>query len=220
MGTARKKMTETAMARSRIYGLLATVFRAEPDSAFLKALQDPDLSRIFSELSIELGDQLQGKSEQDDRSEQLAIEYTRLFLGPGPHISAHESVFVEVDGDRGGLWGEKTGEVKKFIETAGLVYDSDYTGIPDHVSVELEFLQKLAEWEADKWAEDDAENAVYCLKVQKKFLDEHLLKWAPELCDKVMDMADLPFYGEMAAVTKQFLEFEHETINRRLALNQ
>ncbi len=150
----------------------------------------------------------------------MAVEFTRLFLGPGSHISPHESVFVEADGGVGGLWGEKTVEVKKFIETAGLAYGSDFTGIPDHVSVELEFLQKLAEWEAGKWAENDTENAVFCLGVEKRFIEEHLGKWVPELCDKVAARAELPFYREMAGVTKKFIEYEQRTIGEYFPPNR
>jgi len=215
METARKRMSDTALARSRIYGLLATVFRAEPTEDFLRELKDPDFSGVLSDLGSGLGDELQKKPEAELR-EDLAVEFTRLFLGPDTHISAHESVFVEADGGVGGLWGEKTVEVKKFIEASGLTYGSDYTGIPDHVSVELEFLQKLAEWEAGKWSESDAEDAAYCLGVEKRFIEEHLGKWVPELCDEVATRADLPFYREMAGVTKKFIEYEQRTIDEYL----
>ncbi len=212
METARKQMSDTALARSQVYGLLATLFRAEPTEVFLRELKGPGVARVFSELGIDLGDELQNKPDAE-LGEELAVEFTRLFLGPGTHISAHESVFVEVDDGVGGLWGEKTVEVKKFIETVGLSYGSDFTGIPDHISVELEFLQKLAEWEAGKWAESDAESALYCLGVEKRFIEEHLGKWVPELCDKVAAQADLPFYRAMAGVTKEFIEYEQSTID-------
>lgn len=216
METARKQMSDTALARSRIYGLLATLFRAEPSDAFLAELKGPEFSGVFSDLGSDLGDELQAKSEAALK-EELAVEYTRLFLGPGPHISPHESVFVEADSGVGGLWGKKTVEVKKFIEAAGLSYGSDYTGLPDHVSVELELVQRLAEWEAGKWAESDADGARYCLGVEKRFIEEHLGKWVPELCDQVAARADLPFYREMAGVTKKFLEYEQRTIDGDLS---
>jgi len=141
-------------------------------------------------------------------TESLAIEYTRLFIGPGSHISPHESVFVNVDGSEGGLWGEKTVEVKKFIETAGFDYLPDFSGLPDHIGAELEFMQKLAETEAHLWSDCEAERADWCLKVQKKFVDEHLSKWVPDFCEKVIEKAEMPFYTEMAKVTRSFIEFE------------
>jgi TorA maturation chaperone TorD len=140
-----------------------------------------------------------------------------LFLGPGKHISAHESIYTEIDGEVGGLWGAKTVEVKKFIETTGLDYESKFTGLPDHISVELEFMRKLAEWEATKWPDDDSESAIYCLKVQKKFIEEHLLKWAPKLCGEIIEKTTMPFYREMAEVTNDFLDFDHDAINETLS---
>jgi TorA maturation chaperone TorD len=218
MGTARKDMADTAMARSHVYGLLATIFRAEPTEALLKELKGPRFSRVFSDLGLDLGDEFHDKPEAEV-ADELAVEYTRLFLGPGPHISPHESVHSEVD--RGGwsnLWGEETVRVKKFIETTGLEYAPDYTGIPDHISVELEFVQKLALWEAAAWSKGgDTEGALYCLKVEKMFLDEHLSKWVPPFCDKVIAQAELPFYREMAGVTKDFLDFDRQRIDELMA---
>jgi TorA maturation chaperone TorD len=216
MANARKKMSGTAVARSQVYGLLTTVFRAEPSAVFIRDLQGSRFSAVFSDMDIDLGEEFQNATESD-MVEELAVEFTRLFLGPGQHISAHESIFTEVDGEVGGLWGAKTVAVKKFIETTGLDYESGFTGLPDHISVELEFMGKLSEWEAGKWSDDDSESANYCLTVQKKFIEEHLLKWAPEFCDKVIDKANTPFYRGMAKVTRDFLEFDHKEINQILS---
>ena len=142
----------------------------------------------------------------------MAFEFTRLFIGPGPHISAHESIFVEADHGVAGLWGEQTVAVKKFIETTGLNYDSKFTGIPDHVSVELEFMRNLTTWEADMWGEEDNKNAEYCLSVQRMFLEEHLLRWLPRFCDAVMAKAEMPFYRAMAELTKQYVEVERQSV--------
>ena len=216
MGNARNKMSDMAVARSQVYGLLTTVFRAEPSEVFIRDLKGPRFSGVFADMDIDLGEEFRTATESDI-VEELAVEFTRLFLGPGPHISAHESIFTEMDGEVGGLWGARTVAVKKFITTTGLDYESGFTGLPDHISVELEFMRKLSEWEAGKWSDDDSVSANYCLTVQKKFIEEHLLKWAPEFCDEVIDKANMPFYREMAKVTRDFLEFDHKEINQILS---
>jgi TorA maturation chaperone TorD len=216
VGNARKKMRDTAVARSRVYGLLATVFRAEPNEAFVNDLRGPRFSGAFADLGIDLGEEFR-TTPVSEIVEHLAVEFTRLFLGPGHHISAHESIFTEVDGELGGLWGASTVEVKKFIETTGLGYESEFTGLPDHISVELELMRKLSEWEAAKWSENDSGSAGYCQTVQKKFVEEHLLRWAPKFCDQVIDKASMPFYREMAEVTKNFLELDHQLIDESLS---
>ncbi len=207
MGTDWKEMADSAKSRSEIYGLLTTVFREEPSEAFIKELRGPRLSAAFSEMEVDLGDSFYIEPEST-MAEALAVEFTRLFIGPDRHISAHESIFTEIDGDSGGLWGKKTVEVKKFIETTGLDYEAAYTGLPDHISVELEFMGKLAEWEAEKWLKEDQKSARYCQAVQRMFLEKHLLCWLPQFCDAVMVQAELPFYFAMAELAKNYIEFE------------
>lgn len=219
MGPTRTELADTATARGQIYGFLARVFRVEPTEAFLRELKDPRLSGVLSDLGVALGDEFFSKPEEE-LVEDLAVEYTRLFLGPGEHISPHESVHHKVDGGGwGGLWGQETVKVKQFIESAGLGYAGDYTGIPDHIGVELEFLQKLTLREATAWAEEDIEGAVYGLKMEKMFIEEHLIKWVPLFCDKVIALANAPFYREMAEVTKGFVKFEQEKIEEYLSLD-
>ena len=211
MGTNWKEQAETARFRSNIYGLLAAVFREEPGTALIRELRDPQLSGVFSELGVDLGEEF-CTTPENQLIDILGLEFTRLFIGPDSHISAHESIFAEMDNGVGALWGETTVAVKNFIETTGLDYKPEFNGVPDHVSVELEFMQKLAEWEADKWHQNDRENAEFCLKVQRMFLEQHPLSWLPQFCDVVIEQADIRFYAAMAELTQNYLEFEQQGI--------
>ena len=94
----------------------------------------------------------------------------------------------------------------------------DFTGLPDHISVELEFMQKLAETEAGMRAQGKDKKADWCLDVQKKFINEHLNNWVPDFCNEVIKKADLPFYVAMATLTRDFLEFDRENVDERLAI--
>ncbi len=211
MGTDCKELAESADYRSNIYGLLAAVFRQEPGVALIRELRDPPMWGTLSDLGVDLGE-LFFTTPEKQLVEILAQEFTRLFIGPSSHISAHESIFAEMDNCVSALWGESTGAVKSFIEATGLDYDPEFNGVPDHVSVELEFMQRMTEWEADKWRQQDRENAEYCLKVQRMFLDQHLSIWLPQFCDVVIKQADIRFYAGMAELTKNFLEFEQGSI--------
>jgi len=72
---------------------------------------------------------------------ELAVEYARLFIGPGHHIAPYATLYF---GDMGAsLWGPVTSWVKGFIEEAGFDYKPDFHDLPDHVSVELEFMQEI-----------------------------------------------------------------------------
>lgn len=212
--TEKAQRMAVARQRSNIYGLLATVYRQEVSVDLLRQVKDPQFLGVLSDLGVQLTNDFLQKPEEELLSD-LAVEYTGLFLGPGGHISPHESVHHQRgDGQSGMLWGESTAEVKKFIESTGLSYDSDYRGLPDHISVELEFMQQLALREEQAWREEDENGALDCLKIERKFLEQHLIRWVPIFCEKVIELAELPFYREMAALTKNFIEFDLKDMDR------
>jgi TorA maturation chaperone TorD len=200
-----------ARQRSNIYGLLASVYRQEVNADLLHQVKDPQFLGVLSDLGIQLRSDFLQKPEED-MLDDLAVEYAGLFLGPGGHISPHESVHHQRGDGSGLLWGESTAEVKRFIESTGLSYDSEYKGLPDHISVELEFMQQLTLREEQAWKDEDEDGALECLKTEKKFIEEHLVRWVPAFCDKVIKEAELPFYREMAALTKNFIEFERQEV--------
>ena len=214
--TETEKHDHNAAARHRsdIYGLLATIYGQEITSDLLQQIKTPQFLGALSVLEVEGIDGLMQKPEAE-LLEDLAVEYTRLFLGPGKHISPHESVHHQrEDGQWGKLWGASTVEVKKFIEATGLSYTDDYKGMPDHISVVFEFMQQLILAEEQAWMDEDAGKAASCRKVEKKFIEEHLIRWVPAFCEMVIQEAELPFYQAAAALTRSFIEFEMEEINR------
>ena len=217
MSTSTMEKTDTAtMARQRsdIYGFLAMVYRQEVTSDFLDQIKDPRFLGVLSDLGIQFDDDFFQKPAEE-LLEELAVEYAWMFIGPGKHISPHESVHHEKDNSKWGqLWGDATVEVKKFIETTGLDYQPDYKGLPDHISVELEFMQQLTLREEQAWEDADTEGANYCRNIQKKFIEEHLVPWIPVFCKKVIERAELPFYRDLAALTRNFIEFEKDEIKR------
>ncbi len=209
-----KKMVETATQRSNIYGLLSLIYRTEVTKDLLAHIKKPEFLSVLSDMGAKLEDDFL-KGPEDKLIEDLAVEYTRLFLGPGQHISPHESIHHDTgDGDWGQFWGRSTVEIKKFVETSGLKFKSDYTGLPDHISVELEFMQLAAKREMQALEEKDNDGLLYCLKMEKMFIEEHLVKWVPIFCDKIISEAELSFYREIAKVTKNFMEFEQKEINK------
>ena len=208
-----ERMT-VARQRSNIYGLLATVYRQEVTSDFLQQIRDPKFLGALSVLGVEALDELLHKPAAE-LLEDLAVEYSYLFLGPGKHISPYESVHHQrEDGQWGELWGASTAEVKKFIEATGLSYTDDFKGLPDHISVEFEFMQQLILREEQAWNEAEANKAAACRQVEKRFIEEHLICWVPSFCEKVIKTAELPFYRAMAELTRSFIKFEMEEMKK------
>jgi TorA maturation chaperone TorD len=205
------------MARSRVYGLLAKVFRAEPGEELLARLRDPSTTQSLSELGLFLGPGFHDPP-LDQLVEDLAVEYTQLFVGPGPHLSPHESVHCESGEVRDGeLWGPQTVKVKAFIEAAGLSYADSFHEMPDHLSVELEFMAKLTAHEAERWQAGDEENALGSLRIQRRFFDEHVNQWVPRFCQKILDRNESEFYGKMAELTRAVLGYDDVVMRDSLA---
>jgi putative dimethyl sulfoxide reductase chaperone len=202
-----------AAARAQLYRLLAAIFGHEPQRDLLDGLYCETVQTLLFRSDLDLGEEFLANPPATLQNE-LAEEYTRLFLGPGKHISPHES--VQLRRGSGTLWGEETVLVKRFIEAAGFDFEDDFNGIPDHISVELEFLAKLAEAEAEAWAADNGASANNILEWQRDFISRHAGKWMPGFCTKVAKEARLPFYRVFSKVLKAFLVGEKMAISADL----
>jgi TorA maturation chaperone TorD len=214
-----KEKAEGARIRSNIYGFLSSMFREEISAERLQQIKGPAIKEVLSEMGLQYD--IFSQKDQDQLLEDLAVEYARLFLGPDKHISPHESVHHQRDdGDWGTHWGGSTVDVKKFIESAGLEYKQEYTGMPDHISTELDFMKEAAGREAQAIEEKDWEGALYCQKMEKKFICDHLIKWIPTFCDKIISQAELSFYGDLADVTKDFITLEFEEIDECISATE
>jgi len=190
---------EIARQRSNLYGLLAAVYRAEPTSAMLKGIKIPAFQKALKAAGVvlEIG------GAEKNLAEALAVEYTRLFLGPGKHIAPYAA--IHLGGDGASLWGPETSWVKGFIEDAGFDYKPDYHDLPDHISVELEFMQEITAGEAAALEREDPGQAEKHQRIEVEFITAHMAKWVPGFCRQVQDQAELPFYKAMARLTEEFI---------------
>ena len=88
--------------------------------------------------------------------------------------------------------------VTEFYYSAGLTFEEEYETVPDHISLEFLFMSYVI----------DIDNR----EMQRKFIEEHIVKWVPYYCDKVIKEAKTLFYREIAGITKDFIENEYEGI--------
>ena len=212
MANSRNDMAEMATARANVYGLLGDVFREAPSEAFLTKLRAPDFSGALRSLGLSFGEVFEGPP-QKQLIEDLAIEFTRLFIGPGLTISPHESMHLPPRfGEMNALWGPSTVAVKKFMQAAGVKIADGFTGMPDHLSAEFEFMRLLLLKEAEAWSGGDSELGGNILKIEMRFYDEHLSQWVCRFCDRVINAASNSYYRQFAEVTKAFIDFENDTL--------
>lgn len=199
-------------SRADVYRFFSLVYIREPDAEFISSLRDAETAKTFKALGFDIEAGIKGIGEEKVE-EELLVEYTRLFIGPAPAVSVYESVWVE---ESGSLWGKVTSEVKRLVESSGLKYKPSWTGLPDHIGVELELMQKVIEGEAlAREAGDEGKVRVH-LEFEQRFMEEHIAKWIPSFCEKVIAKAKLPFYSEIAALTAGFIDFDRKEIGRLL----
>ncbi len=208
---AGEDAAKDAIERSNLYGFLAMIYRAEPTTAVVRELGKPGFRRALEQAGVSL-DAGFAERPDDDLVRELAVEYTRLFVGPGKHIPPYEGVRTE-----GVLWGKSTTAVAKFIEGCGFAYKPEFHGLPDHIAVELEFMGEITRREAAAWESGDGVEAANCVRIEREFMAFHLSRWAPGFCDEVAERTTSPFYGEMAALTADFIYSEIEEIERLTA---
>ncbi len=206
----REDLAEKTIERSNVYGFLALVFRQEPTAALLHEIKSAQFSDALASAGVNLGEAFFA-SPNEELLDDLAVEYTRLFIGPGRHVPPSEGAQRE-----GALWGKATSRVASFVENCGFGYVPQFSDLPDHISVELEFMQEITKREAKAWKQEDRAAARHWLRIERKFIGEHLARWAPLFCEKVAQEAECSFYREMAVLTDSFIQREHKELRKRL----
>ena len=214
-GIDHSELARSAIERSRLYSLLATVFRHESSIEFLDQIKSLEMAAALANSGIDLGHTFDD-STAAQLVDDLAVEYTRLFLGPGKHISPHES--VQLKRGSGMLWGPETSIVRQAYRDAGFEIGESETKIPDHISVELDFLALLTTDEAAAWETDEQGRLMEGLKFQHSFIARHLGKWVSPFCTKVRAEAELPFYSAFAELLQGYLSGEKAEIVHRQSL--
>ncbi|MBI4240320.1 MAG: molecular chaperone TorD family protein [Candidatus Rokubacteria bacterium] len=139
----------------------------------------------------------------------LISEYHRLFVGPGElPAPPYESVYRE--GWR--VMGETTLDVQSAYEEAGYALDPSFKELPDHVAAELAFMGLLTEEEAKAWKAGDASVALSWLERERAFLDDHLTRWLPAFCDRLLASTEVRFYRKLAGELQEFVALDAERV--------
>lgn len=143
-----------------------------------------------------------------DSSENLLIDYTRLFLGPTGALSLpYGSVWL---GQRKELMQNSTLAVLDMYAEGGFEIDEQFRELPDHISAELEFLYLLIFREAQARLHCDRGAQQSISGLRWRFLQEHLARWIGPFSAAIRRGAQSEFYGELAALTEGFIAAEAE----------
>ncbi|OIO38819.1 MAG: hypothetical protein AUJ71_02140 [Candidatus Omnitrophica bacterium CG1_02_49_16] len=169
-------------------------------------------SRLFREApGIGLVNEILGRSGGTDKTEEVAVEYTSLFVVPGEcAISPYESFYRDsltvdtstadspyfqagcrLEGMKGFLYGVSAVAVEKTYRENGFAVDPRFHDLPDHIACELEFAGRLYEE-----GKEDAARA---------FIRSHLSRWVFLFLAELEKQERSIFYRRVAESLKSFL---------------
>lgn len=219
MDSADKKRSEDARARSAVYRNLSALFADAPSAEALAGLKQVAAASgdVFGEKGEgRLYHYLRDVSPCDDEAlrRSVASEYAELFVGPRPPLAPpYESVYL---GQPKRLFTDQTMEVKRFYRRCGLsvTKDKEWKVPDDHLSLELEFMARLAEREAD--GAEDAARADATRADQLAFLEEHLGRWISLFAERVSKAPCAGFYRAASLFAAEFVEQDREALREDL----
>jgi len=193
-------------ARINIYALLSRLLISEPDKALLETIEnDENIMEFFPNYAK--WERRKEMNHKDLLEQYINVDFTNLFL---LHMTPYESFYMRED---------------QMMETAGenpvLQLFSDYdfhvdlgkarAVSVDHIGIELEFMYMLCDSERKALEDGAMDIACEIAQIQKKFLKEHLLEWAPMFLINVKSEAGTALYFDAAEFALEFIlsDFEH-----------
>jgi putative dimethyl sulfoxide reductase chaperone len=208
--TTSCKVTEEYEFRANVYGILALAFslpRIEAGKLYEAILQAHHSLRPNDE-PIPKEHDTQGLP-----AAQLSKEHLRLFVGPGRvPCPPYESVYREDRPilERGLVMGPSTADVRHRYAEANLVLPKNFTDLPDHIAVEMEFMHFLCTEELKSIEQNNLQESARTKKMEQEFLKEHLEPWVERFADCVLKSTNSYFYKLAARLLKAFVKDESE----------
>ena len=201
---------EAMLARAAVLGLIARGF-GYPAPGGSSAMRDGfaqlDGSRargVFDaplDAAIERAKQAWLETEDD----AMGAEYVRLFHGSGP-VSLRETAYG--DGRRPAGRPVELADINGFYLAFGVEPADANPDMPDHVSVELEFLSLMLVKEVYALVRGQRAQHRLTRKAARAFVEDHLARWVPSLHNRLEDEKAAPSYRELGALLAALLAAE------------
>lgn len=192
-------------SRKTLYSLTSRIFIIEMDADTLSKIEKiENFKEMFPDYFK--WDKRQKLSRYKLINEVLNVDFTDIAI---MHLIPYETFYTREDGmiESGG-----SNPVLQIYNDYGYRVNLDRARVvsPDHIGVELEFMSMLID--AQKKAEDseDFEASKILKDEQKRFLEEHLLAFAPMYLINVAEQARTPFYKDAAKLALEFLLEDYE----------
>ena len=187
-------------ARINFYALISRLLMYEIDETLLETIEnDENMMSFFP--SYEKWEKRKNLSRKDLIEQYLNVDFTNLFL---LHLIPYESFYRREDQQM--ETGGENPVVQLFAEQDFHVDLAEARAVSvDHIGIELEYMYMLCDAERKAFEADDMKSACELAKMQKAFLQEHLLEWAPLFLINVKSEANTALYFDIADVALEFI---------------
>lgn len=195
--------------RGDCYRLLSACFYQPQKETFIQEELFKNLEGLLRPISLDAAAHASAmeKAFLKYSEEDLLVTYAKLFVGPNELLAPpYGSVYL--DGEKT-VMGDSTMETIKMYAEQGLSTDSKFGNLPDHITVELEFMYYLIFKETEALEKSQWDTALDYMKTQGLLFDDFLRKWVNPFCDKIKQGADNEFYTSLADCVSAFIEKAH-----------
>jgi len=206
------------VSRQALYSFLSRLFERELTEEIIKQLQERREAMGQLAPLKELGNKKLNEGlmnlesylresvvePREKVTEALSVEFKGLFLGVwGSPEHPSESEYASNGREAG---EKKRKQVIEMYKSVGLDKADAFAEPDDHVAVELQFMSFLSKETIAVAKSRDQEKALELLRLQHKFLRNHLGRWIGLLADDVVKLARSSFYRGAALVAAGFVE--------------
>lgn len=192
--------------RHRLYALLSRIWVKELDEDAVAVLRGSLGRELFPAFSA--SKEAEALTDPDRRAAAFDADFTHLTV---VNLVPYESFFRRDDGM---LEAGAVNPVATFLQRYGFEVDlaAARSLAPDHLGIELEVMSVLCAREAEAFAADNGPAGRAVRRVQREFLEQHTLTWAPMYLFAAVRNARTLLYREAAEATLQFLFADHEAL--------
>ncbi len=202
--SATEQLAERLDRFGACWSVLSRLLLACPDSELLDQLARPGQLDAWpldrDEATVSGLDRLRESFESGEPLEELVRDYYALFVGPD-HLLAppYESVHLSIEHL---MFEAQTLDVRAAYARAGLVSAALGSEPDDHIGLEFGFLAHLCLRALDRLDHGDLVGASATMDAHTRFLDDHVLRWAPGLMRMVEEQAQTHFFRGVAALAR------------------
>ncbi len=134
----------------------------------------------------------------------LKVDFTRLFAGPyGLPAPPYGSVYLENERK---VMGNSTMDALSHYQTFGLDIAEGLKEVPDHITIELEFMFFLIYKEIESILSNDPGSLQLYVTEQLSFLNDHINAWILQFTGNIIEFTGTDFYSNLGMATRLFIK--------------